>query len=415
MKLKGKEMIEIKQLVVFTSHYPYYPGEQFFETEIGFLAKEFDKIYLVPVSRVDPDSEKRPVPANAETLSIDSSRNILALLPFIYFKDIAKEITSNMRILTSPASLKKMMSYLYRRYIIDRWLYEFLYNKKSDDVYLYSYWMNEPAYAIAKYKRYRLLGNVKKICRAHAHELYRELYHPAYLPFRQDIISNIDRIFPISQDGLDYLKRNYEIDDKKLVLARLGVKDNNILSSKSPDSVLRIATCSRLVSIKRIPLLARSLKLIKDINIEWTHMGGGPEEETVKEIVKSMPQNIKVHLTGDIPNSDVMNFYRTHPVDLFLNVSQNEGLPVSIMEAISYGIPVIATDVGAVKEIVTEKIGILLKKDLESETLANAIIGFYQLDESAKDKMRKNARAMYLKNYNCENNYKKFIENTKIN
>ena len=40
------------------------------------------------------------------------------------------------------------------------------------------------------------------------------------------------------------------------------------------------------------------------------------------------------------------------PVDLFLTVSANEGIPVSIMEAQSFGIPVIATDVGGISEIV---------------------------------------------------------------
>jgi len=47
-----------------------------------------------------------------------------------------------------------------------------------------------------------------------------------------------------------------------------------------------------------------------------------------------------------LPHNDVLNYYASNPVDVFINTSSSEGLPVSIMEAMSFGIPVIATNVG---------------------------------------------------------------------
>ena len=46
--------------------------------------------------------------------------------------------------------------------------------------------------------------------------------------------------------------------------------------------------------------------------------------------------------------------------DLFVNMSLSEGIPVSIMEAISFGIPIIATNVGGNAEIVNDETGVLI-------------------------------------------------------
>lgn len=77
---------------------------------------------------------------------------------------------------------------------------------------------------------------------------------------------------------------------------------------------------------------------------------------------------------GFIPNENVQEFYATHTVGAFLNVSESEGVPVSIMEAQSYGIPVIATDVGGTAEIVHDRQnGVLLDSDFSSEDLLRAL------------------------------------------
>ena len=78
---------------------------------------------------------------------------------------------------------------------------------------------------------------------------------------------------------------------------------------------------------------------------------------------------------GAIQNVEVYKYYNEHCADLFINVSSSEGLPVSIMEAISFGIPVIATDVGGTGEIVKNGIsGFLINRDFETVELAKKIM-----------------------------------------
>ena len=84
----------------------------------------------------------------------------------------------------------------------------------------------------------------------------------------------------------------------------------------------------------------------------------------IKEMSRELPENIKIDFRGNVKNSDLLEVYKNNQFDLFLNVSLSEGIPVSIMEALSFGIPCIATDVGGTKEIVIDGYnGWLLKKD----------------------------------------------------
>ncbi|MEG1497600.1 MAG: glycosyltransferase, partial [Clostridiales bacterium] len=89
---------------------------------------------------------------------------------------------------------------------------------------------------------------------------------------------------------------------------------------------------------------------------------------------------------------------------------ESEGIPVSIMEAISFGIPVIATDVGGVNEIVyNDQNGILLDKDFSDNQLIEAINKFAFMPNDEYLKYRDNARNIWEKNYDAEKNYTEFL------
>ena len=64
----------------------------------------------------------------------------------------------------------------------------------------------------------------------------------------------------------------------------------------------------------------------------------------------SSPSNLRWTLHGQVPNAEVFNTYRSRPTDLFANTSLSEGIPVSIMEAQSCGIPILAPAVGGIPE-----------------------------------------------------------------
>jgi glycosyltransferase involved in cell wall biosynthesis len=107
-----------------------------------------------------------------------------------------------------------------------------------------------------------------------------------------------------------------------------------------------------------------------------------------------------------------MQFYRNNPVDVFVNVSQTEGTSVAVMEAISCGIPVVATAVGGNPEIVTEKNGLLLSPNPSATEIANALFLFLDNPSSAVSK-RIGSRAVWNERYNSERNFPDFISRLK--
>lgn len=130
-------------------------------------------------------------------------------------------------------------------------------------------------------------------------------------------------------------------------------------------------------------------------------------------MTKSLPHHIEVIFKGKLPNKQVFDFYEKTPVTLFLNVSRSEGIPVSIMEAISYGIPVVATNVGEVREIVNDKTGHLLDVNFDCKYAANLIEKNLALYSNFE--FRKDVKAFWHDNFNATKNYVEFIQDVLLN
>ncbi|SJT66602.1 UDP-D-galactose:(glucosyl)lipopolysaccharide-1%2 C6-D-galactosyltransferase [Clostridioides difficile] len=162
--------------------------------------------------------------------------------------------------------------------------------------------------------------------------------------------------------------------------------------------------------VKRIDLLAKSLATLKDsgLKLKWIHFGAGDGLEEVKEYSKENLSFMDVEFKGSVKNEELMNYYSNNPVDLFVNTSSSEGLPVSIMEACSFGIPTIATDVGGTSEIVNNKTGILIECDFNINDLGEKIRYMVTLSEDDKQKFRDNCREIWLENFCGENNFQGF-------
>lgn len=81
-------------------------------------------------------------------------------------------------------------------------------------------------------------------------------------------------------------------------------------------------------------------------------------------------------------------------------LSTTEGLPIAITEAMSYGIPVITTDVGGNSEIVTPETGILLPSDFNPKQIAGEIQP-YIIDNDAYMQMRASAFNQWQNSFNA--------------
>ena len=112
-------------------------------------------------------------------------------------------------------------------------------------------------------------------------------------------------------------------------------------------------------NIQILHLLREMLDMGKKITV--TFVGDGPQLSIAKEKARDLQLGKEVEFLG--ARTDVAELLPKY--DLFLLMSNWEGFPISILEAMRAGLPVIASDVGGVTEAVTEKTGIVIKNDEE--------------------------------------------------
>ena len=103
-----------------------------------------------------------------------------------------------------------------------------------------------------------------------------------------------------------------------------------------------------------------------------------------------------------------MKYYYENYIDLFINLSESEGIPVSIMEALSAGIPVLATNVGGTKEAVNNDNGFMIDKDLDLEKVCKLISKYFGVPLDQKKEKRQNAKLYWEEHFNAKKNYKHF-------
>lgn len=384
-------------LYLFTATFPYDGAETFLEDEIIFLKGQFDKVTIIPMTG---KTITRKVPTGCEVFTPVEKKGIIRYLNVLIPNKATLPFILDFFRMSVYSSLLRMKTWLiaYRmssNLIMDSRIKRILKNINDKDV-CYSYW-GKGSSILSLFTN----SNAKFVSRFHGEWDLWEESSGGYAPLRDKIANRLDLAAFISQKGEEYFKKKYTV--KLAGVFPLGSFDNGICK-KSDDGVLRIVSCSTVYPLKRVDLIHDAL-LETNLKIEWTHIGAGVDFNKLSERVSKKRRNsLKVTLLGQLSHSEVINYYRTHAVDLFVNLSTNEGVPVSIMEAISFDIPVVATNVGATSEIVCNETGFLLSPNPQVTEVAGVV---YNISKIINDF---HPRDYWVDHYDAEKNYRLFAE-----
>ena len=132
--------------------------------------------------------------------------------------------------------------------------------------------------------------------------------------------------------------------DNKLFVINNGViieQPNKIIFE---NRTLQLLVVSRLVSQKNIDLIIKAVKVMENEDIILNIVGDGSEIKNLKHLVKKYELDEKVNFIGKIETPKLNEYLKD--ADIFIQASNYEGLPHSILEAINYEIPILSTDVG---------------------------------------------------------------------
>lgn len=392
------------KLFFFTSTFPYGQKETYIEDEIEFLSNQFEKIEIFPYYYDSLSTKIRSVPKNVivhpPALPFSKIKRIIGII-YVYkiFRIFIKDFFVH-KVFNSRFKLANWFrSLIYTSYVTNS-----RYFKKNidiDNVVLYFYWGLGWANCIPFLKKKKC--NIR-LLRLHGGDCFIERTN-GYLPLREHIYNNVDLFLPISEKVKHYLINKYHIQPSIIYISRLGTINHKSVILKKNGPQFIIVSCSNVISLKRIELIISELSAIQEFEITWHHFGDGPLFDIIKELSNKMPSNITPVFHGRILKQDIFDFYMNTYVDVFINLSTHEGLPVSIMEAMSFSIPAIATNVGATAEIVTSENGFLIDVDFIKNYVASIIRQIYLNPCSKRDKAFETWRQLY----NADNVFDKHI------
>ncbi|MCB0768474.1 MAG: glycosyltransferase, partial [Flavobacteriales bacterium] len=130
----------------------------------------------------------------------------------------------------------------------------------------------------------------------------------------------------------------------------------------------------------------------------------------VKEAAHGLPANIQVEFKGTMQNADIMAWYRTHPVDVFVHLAELEGgVAVAAQEAASFGIPLLVADSGGVRDLVNARTGVLLPQDPSPDEVARLLNGF-QAGPMADSTFRAGVRQAWAEGFEARGVFQAFVD-----
>jgi glycosyltransferase involved in cell wall biosynthesis len=158
------------------------------------------------------------------------------------------------------------------------------------------------------------------------------------------------------------------------------------------DKPLRMITVGRLSIEKGVEHLLAACRLL-DVPYELTVAGTGPLDAQLRESAADLPH---VRFLGAVPRHALGALYREH--DLFVTATLNEAFALVVLEALACGLPVIGTNIDALRAVIAEGENGLLVPPQDPAALASAI-GRIARDEPLRRQMAANAHPSVLPQY----------------
>lgn len=404
--------------LLYLTHIFPYPGESFPDDELPILSQKDWQLVVLPCGQYHGEKPPLPLPAHVRH----------------DFRLLGQPLAKLLHILTPTAMRLLWQEWRHRRQhgqpiawfnaikacasaaFVRRRLRGLIreLHLENSPLVVYSFWFSHHAMAMPLLRQE--FPQLRYVSRAHGIDVYPERHPCAHLPFHGLRTITPDVLAPCSLHGLQTLQEE-GIPAARLALAHLGVPQGppHPCPASTHDE-LALVSCSGMLPVKRLPLLVRLLAELArqrpQLHITWHHLGDGPEGPQVQAAIEQhlcpLP-NITPVLHGQLTPEGVRTFLTgAHcPLDALVNVSSREGLPVSMMEALAAGLPVVGPDVGGVAEIVTPETGILLPADCAPSSFLQAMDALSAWKTPEK---RLRNQAIFAAHFQMDSNYRQFAE-----
>jgi len=155
----------------------------------------------------------------------------------------------------------------------------------------------------------------------------------------------------------------------------------------------------QLVDRKNIELLVKAAKRLADQNVRFIVIGEGPARLSLIELARRLGIDDKISFTGYVDDETLSNYYRG--ASFFVFPSLAEGLSLSLFEAMSYGLPVIAARLNVYEGLLQDEVNCLLFNRRDAGELENLIRRIYS-DNNLALRISGNANSLVKARFSWE-------------
>jgi colanic acid/amylovoran biosynthesis glycosyltransferase len=163
-------------------------------------------------------------------------------------------------------------------------------------------------------------------------------------------------VVTVSHANAQYIQQQFNVPPVKVHVIPCGVNTDlfKAAAEEKKNDVPLVVCVARHVVVKNLNLLLRALSLLAEWKVTFRAVliGDGPCHEELKELSRDLRLEKQVEFLGSATQDDVLPWLQRANVAVLS--SQNEGMPVCLMEAAACGVPVVATAVGGIPELVRD-------------------------------------------------------------
>lgn len=233
------------------------------------------------------------------------------------------------------------------------------------------------------------------------------LLRPAFLDTK---LQHCSLCLTISEFNRRYLLEHYPlVRCERVIVQRMGVyvPQMQLPPAAGRNGPFALLAVGRLHPVKDHAFLIRACAALKTSgrNIRCRIAGGGPEHRHLAALIRSLHLAGEVELLGHVSRNRLTELYRE--ADLVVLTSQSEGIPLTLMEAMSLGRPVLAPEITGIPELVVDgKTGFLYKPGSISGFVER--VEFLQQTSSALGPVRQAAYEHVDAHFNASKNLRHF-------
>ena len=195
---------------------------------------------------------------------------------------------------------------------------------------------------------------------------------------------------------------------KKILKINNGVNITDINRANESKADINLIIISRLVVQKNINIVIEAMKLLDNKNLKLSIIGEGGEFSKLESAIHDLNLQNQVQLLGKIDNNKISQFLLT--ADIFIQASNYEGLPHSVLEAINYEVPILSTETGGCKDLLNDgERGFIIPMPPDKKVIAENI-SFIIENKAEATKRADEAKAFINKKHNFLEQANQYME-----